>query len=507
MRRSAGILMPISALPSRYGIGTLGEAAYEFIDFLEAAGQSYWQILPIGPTGYGDSPYQSFSAFAGNPYFIDLDLLARDGWLKKEEYSEIHWGDDPGRTDYGTLYKRRFDVLRKAVKRLLADVPDDYEAFAEKNAFWLDDYALFMALKDAHQGKSFMLWEDDLRKRDEKALASARAGLKEEIAFYKGIQYFFFQQWALMRTYALDHGISLIGDVPIYVSPDSSDLWANPQLFQLDKDGRPTEVAGCPPDGFSADGQLWGNPLYNWEDMKKDGYAWWTKRISYQFELVDVLRIDHFRGFESYFAIPYGAVTARGGRWRKGPGIDFFRTIEKKLGHLNIIAEDLGFLTPEVIQMVKDTGYPGMKVLEFAFDPRDTGSGYLPHKFINNCVVYTGTHDNETVMGWMENSPESFSEHAIDYLHLDEKEGYNWGFIRAAYMSVADLAVMQFQDLLGLGDEARFNVPSTTGNNWVWRAKKEDFTFALSRKIRHMTGLYERLPQGKTEADIQESDK
>ncbi|HCW56094.1 MAG TPA: 4-alpha-glucanotransferase, partial [Erysipelotrichaceae bacterium] len=480
MNRRAGILMPISALPSPYGIGTLGKEACRFIDFLEKAGQSYWQILPTGPTGYGDSPYQSFSAFAGNPYFIDLDLLKKDGLLKAEEYRNIDWGSDPQRVDYGTIYNHRFAVLHLAADRLRKHLPDDYEDFCRQNAFWLDDYALFMAEKEAHQGVSFMGWEPSLRRHNPKAVARETERLADQIEFWKLIQYLFRKQWNDLRDYAHHHGIKLIGDVPIYVSPDSSDLWGHPDLFQLDRSGKPTEVAGCPPDGFSADGQLWGNPLYNWNRMKKDGYQWWAQRIAYQFTMIDVLRIDHFRGFESYYAIPYGETTARNGRWKKGPGIAFFKTMEQKLGHLDIIAEDLGFLTPEVIQMVKDTGYPGMKVLEFAFDPRDTGSGYLPHKFINNCVVYTGTHDNETVMGWMENSPRSFSEHAIDYLHLDEKEGYNWGFIRAAYMSVADLAVMQFQDLLGLGDEARFNVPSTTGNNWVWRAKKDDFTFALS---------------------------
>ncbi len=500
MNRRAGILMPISALPSPYGIGTLGKEACRFIDFLEKAGQSYWQILPTGPTGYGDSPYQSFSAFAGNPYFIDLDLLKKDGLLKAEEYQNIDWGSDPQRVDYGTIYNHRFAVLHLAADRLRKHLPDDYEDFCRQNAFWLDDYALFMAEKDVHQGVSFMEWEPSLRKHNPKTVAKETERLKDQIEFWKLIQYLFRRQWNDLRDYAHHHGIQLIGDVPIYVSPDSSDLWGHPDLFQLDRSGKPTEVAGCPPDGFAADGQLWGNPLYNWNRMKKDGYQWWAQRIAYQFTMIDVLRIDHFRGFESYYAIPFGEKTARNGRWKKGPGIEFFRTIEKKLGHLDIIAEDLGFLTPEVIQMVKETGYPGMKVLEFAFDPRDTGSDYLPHKYTHNCVVYTGTHDNETVNGWMKNSPKEYTKRAIEYLNLSKSEGYHWGFLRGAYESVGDLVVMQYQDLLGLGDEARFNVPSTTGNNWVWRTVKGSWNNALAKKLYHFTMIYDRLPG--TEAEI-----
>ncbi|MEE3487875.1 MAG: 4-alpha-glucanotransferase [Bulleidia sp.] len=494
MNRSAGILMPITSLPSPYGVGTMGKAARQFIDFLHLGGQSYWQILPIGPTGYGDSPYQSFSTFAGNPYLIDLDDLKKDGWLKRSEYAGIAWGEDPAKVDYGTLYNNRFNVLRKAADRLNAEKPRAYSTFLKEHAWWLDDYALFMAEKYEHEGKSYTLWEDDIRLRRPEALKKETKRLSEEIRFWKAVQYFFFDQWKKMAAYAHANGVKIIGDVPIYVSPDSADLWANPSLFQLDRKGRPTEVAGCPPDGFSADGQLWGNPLYNWNAMKKDHYAWWMKRISHQVSLVDVLRIDHFRGFESYYAIPYGAATAKNGRWKKGPGISFFNEVKKQLGDLDIIAEDLGFLTPEVIEMVHKTGYPGMKVLEFAFDPRDTGSGYLPHKYTNNCVVYAGTHDNDTVMGWFSTADKEFTKRAIQYLHLDEKEGYNWGYIRGAYESVANLAVMQFQDILGLGSEARINTPSTTGGNWVWRCEPGAYNKTLARKLRSWTALYDRLP-------------
>lgn len=485
--------MPISSLPSKFGIGTLGKGARDFIDFLEKSGQTYWQVLPIGPTGYGDSPYQSFSSNAGNPYFIDLDDLCDEGYLEKEEYVNENYGTDVNCVDYAQIYNTRFTVLRKAVERLSAVQPEDYLSFLRDNAYWLNDYALFMAEKDDHKGQAYTTWEEDIRKHDTKTLENERFRLQKDVEFYLGLQYFFFHQWKKMREYARKHGVYLIGDVPIYVSPDSSDIWGNPELFQLDEDMKPTGVAGCPPDAFSADGQLWGNPLYNWDKMKDDDYTWWVNRVRYQFEFVDILRIDHFRGFESYFCIPYGDKTARNGVWKKGPGYELFRTIEEKLGKVSIIAEDLGFLTPEVIQMVKDTGYPGMKVLQFAFDPRDTGSGYLPHLYTNNSVVYPGTHDNETIMGWMDDAPEGFADHAIEYMHLDKKEGYNWGFIRSAYGSVSDLAVIQMQDILGLGNEARMNTPSTLGGNWTWRAAESVFTDKLAEKLYHMTEIYGRL--------------
>lgn len=499
--------MPISSLPSKYGIGTMGQSAREFINFLEKSGQTYWQVLPIGPTGYGDSPYQSFSSNAGNPYFIDLDDLCEEGYLKKGEYENLDWGTDPKSVDYAKIYNNRFTVLKKAVARIAEIRPEGFVKFLQDNAYWLNDYALFMAEKDDHKGQAYTTWEEDIRMHKKEVLVSERVRLQASVEFYIGVQYLFFMQWKKMREYGREHGVYLIGDVPIYVSPDSSDIWGNPEMFQLDAELKPTGVAGCPPDAFAADGQLWGNPLYNWEKMKEDGYTWWINRVRYQFEFVDILRIDHFRGFESYFCIPYGDTTARNGVWKKGPGYDLFRTIEEKLGKVQIIAEDLGFLTPEVIQMVKDTGYPGMKVLQFAFDPRDTGSGYLPHLYTNNSVVYPGTHDNQTIMSWMKDSPEGFAESAIEYLHLDKKEGYNWGFIRSAYGSVSDLAVVQMQDILGLDDSARMNTPSTLGGNWTWRASAKDFSDQLAAKLYRKTEIYGRLPEKKAEVKTEETEE
>ena len=493
--RSAGILMPISALPSPYGIGTLGAEARAFADFLAAGGQSYWQLLPVGPTSYGDSPYQSFSSFAGNPYFIDLDTLAREGLLEGSEFQSLDWGKDPASIDYGLLYETRYPVLHKACGRLLAQDRPDFRAFCREQAFWLEDYALFMALKDAHGGASWMTWPQELRLRRPQALADAARDLAAEVDFWKGVQYLFFRQWDDWKRYVNEKGISVIGDLPIYVSGDSADVWANRSQFQMDEEGRPTEVSGCPPDGFSADGQLWGNPLFDWEEMEKDGYAWWLRRISFQFRLYDTLRIDHFRGFDSYYAIPYGETTARNGRWRPGPGIGFFQTVNRVLGEKDIIAEDLGFLTPSVRQLLRESGYPGMKVLEFAFDSRGEESDYLPHNYDKHCVVYAGTHDNDTIQGWMASAPPEDAEFAKAYLRLTEEEGYHWGMMRGAWGSPADLAVMQFQDLLGLGSEARMNVPSTLGTNWKWRTLPGSYGEPLARKLYRDMQVYRRLPR------------
>jgi len=490
--------MPISSLPSPCGIGTLGKEAYRFVDFLAAGGQSCWQLLPIGPTGYGDSPYQSFSAFAGNPYFIDLDILAEWGFLKPDEYRTVDWGSDPASVDYRRLYENRFSVLRLACSRLGRG--DRFElARSLLKPAWLEDYALFMALKDKFGGASWFQWPDPLRLRDPAALAAARKELAEDVQFWKTVQYLFFNQWWNLKEYANEKGVSIIGDLPIYVSGDSADVWAGPEQFQLDEDRRPTEVAGCPPDGFTADGQLWGNPLFDWERMKEDGYAWWLRRISFQFQLYDTLRVDHFRGFDSYYAIPYGATTARDGRWRPGPGIGFFQAIGKALGEKDVIAEDLGFLTPSVSQLLKDSGYPGMKVLEFAFDSRDpAGSGYLPHCYTPHCVAYAGTHDNDTIQGWLASAPAEDAAFAKAYLRLNEQEGYHWGMMRSLWASPADLAVVQFQDLLGLGSEARMNTPSTLGNNWRWRTLPGTFDEALSRRLFREMRVYQRLPQSLT---------
>ena len=486
--------MPISSLPSPCGIGTLGAEARKSAGFLAAAGQSCWQILPAGPTSYGDSPYQSFSSFAGNPYFIDLDILAEWGLLEPEEYQFLNWGNDPGQADYELLYKNRFQVLRLAVSRLSRG--DKFEMRGTLwGADWLEDYALFMALKDKFGGASWLDWPEELRLREPASLALARKELAAEIDFWKWVQHLFFSQWWSLKEYVNQKNISIIGDLPIYVALDSADVWANPDQFQLDENGRPTEVAGCPPDGFSADGQLWGNPLFDWERMKKDGYAWWLKRIAWQFQICDTLRIDHFRGFDSYYAIPYGDATAKNGRWKPGPGIGFFKAVNKALGKKDIIAEDLGFLTPSVHKLLKDSGYPGMKVLEFAFDSRDTGSDYLPHCYSPHCVVYAGTHDNDTIQGWMASAPKKDVSFAKAYLRLSKREGYHWGMMRSAWASPADLAVMQFQDLLGLGSEARMNIPSTLGNNWQWRALPGAFDETLSKRLYREMRVYQRLPK------------
>lgn len=493
--RKAGILMPISALPSPYGIGTLGREARKFANFLAEAGQSCWQLLPVGPTSFGDSPYQSFSSFAGNPYFIDLDYLSIDGLLESEEYEELNWGDDPTAVDYGLLHEKRFPVLRKACERFLEEEQPDFEDFCAEQSFWLEDYALFMALKNANNGASWMTWEEGLRLRKPEALAEAREEYAEDITFWKVVQYFFFDQWKEFKKHANEKGISIIGDLPIYVSGDSADVWANQSQFQMDENGIPTEVAGCPPDGFSADGQLWGNPLFDWEKMKEDGYAWWLRRIAFQFKLYDTLRIDHFRGFEAYYAIPYGDDTARNGHWCQGPGIEFFRKVNEALGEKDIIAEDLGFLTDGVRQLLKDSGYPGMKVLEFAFDSRGEESDYLPHNYPKHCVVYTGTHDNDTIQGWLASISAEDAEQAKAYMRLNEQEGYHWGMMRVAWASPADLAVMQYQDVLGLGSEARMNTPSTLGTNWKWRTVAGSYTGELAEKLRRDMWLYRRLPK------------
>ena len=492
--RTSGVLMPISSLPSPFGIGTMGKEARKFVDFLEKAGQTYWQILPICPTSYGDSPYQSFSSFAGNPYFIDLEYLCDEGLLTKKECESFDWGGSDKYIDYGTMYVSRYALLKLAYKRFMDKMPKDYEAFCKKNSEWLNDYALFMALKDANDGVAWFEWDSKLKLRDEKALEEAKTKYKDDIEFYKMLQYMFFEQWNNLKEYANSKGVLIIGDVPIYVAGDSADVWANPSQFYLDEELNPIEVAGCPPDAFSEDGQLWGNPLFRWDVMKKDGYAWWTKRISAMASLYDIVRIDHFRGFDSYYAIPAKDDTAKNGKWKEGPGMDLFNKLEEKLGKLPIIVEDLGFLTPSVLKLLKDSGFPGMKVIQFAFDSRED-SDYLPHNYPTHCVVYTGTHDNDTVMGWIDTAPKESVEFAKRYLNLTKEEGYNWGMMRAAWSSVADMAIVPMQDLLGLGSEARINTPSTIGENWKWRALPEDINDTLAEKFYEYTKMYARLSQ------------
>lgn len=492
--RKAGILMPITSLPSPYGIGTMGEAARRFVRFLHKAGQLYWQILPICPTSYGDSPYQSFSSYAGNPYMIDLDDLSEAGLLDKDDYENIDWGSNPEKVDYGLLYKKRFTVLKKATKAAETKYKTELLEFRKENEKWLSDYALFMAIKDEQDGVSWLEWPEILRKRDNKALSIEREKLKEEIKFWECVQFLFFRQWNKLKTYANENDVKIIGDIPIYVSSDSADVWANPDQFQLDNDLKPISVAGCPPDGFSADGQLWGNPLFNWDVMKKQDYSWWVDRIAYQTKIYDILRIDHFRGFDAYYSIPYGDKTAKNGEWKEGPGFDLFKVIKKKLGELPIIAEDLGFLTDSVRKLLKDTGFPGMKVLEFAFDSRDTESGYLPHLYTKNCVVYAGTHDNDTIIGWFDAISKEDAEYAKKYMRLSESEGYHWGMMRTAWACVADTAIMQMQDILGLGKSARMNTPSTLSDkNWSWRCLPGAYNDTLAEVLHNEMKLYGRI--------------
>lgn len=485
-KRTAGILLPVTSLPSEYGIGTLGHAAFEFVDFLKKAGQTYWQILPVGPTGYGDSPYQSFSTFAGNPYFIDLVDLCEEGLLKKEDCEKADLYSDENAVDYEKQYFNRFPLLKKAYANFLkaeGDKEKAYTSFIAENKFWLDDYALFMAIKNAHGGKSFFEWETDIRIREPKAMEKYRTKCAKDYGFYCFLQYYFAKQWKLLKTYANQNGIQIVGDIPIYVATDSADTWSNPQLFLLDKTGRPTGVAGCPPDCFCATGQLWGNPLYDWDYHKKTGYKWWVARIRNCYALYDVLRIDHFRGFESYYNIPYGDATAEFGTWEKGPGYDLFAALKKELGDRPVIAEDLGFLTAEVKKLVKKTGYPGMKVLQFAFDPAGN-SDYLLHNCDKNTVIYTGTHDNDTSIGTFAKLSKGEKQFARTYLGIRSGRDAAKIMVQQALNSNSDMAIIMLQDYLELGSEARINTPSTLGNNWIWRVKKGSMDDDLAQKIR-----------------------
>ena len=492
MKRSCGILLPVSALPSPYGIGTLGKEAYEFVDFLHEARQSWWQMLPVGPTSYGDSPYQSFSAYAGNPYFVDLETLRADGLLTKAELEAVDWGTDPEMVDYGKIYENRFRLLEKATERGWKRDAEQVKAFTEESAGWLPDYALFMALKRRFGMQSWTEWEDeDIRLRRPEAVERYRRELAEDIRLFTYIQYLFFKQWNALRDYAHEKGIGIIGDLPIYVAMDSADVWADPDSFQLDDRNVPVEVSGVPPDYFSENGQLWGNPLYDWDAMKKDGYTWWVRRIEGASHLYDVLRIDHFRGLESYWAVPYGETTAKIGRWVKGPGMDLVNVLTARFPNLRFIAEDLGYQTPEVHQLLKDSGLPGMKILEFAFDSREP-SNYLPHTYLPNCVCYAGTHDNSPIMAWREEAAPEDIALAVRYLGLNEEEGFNWGMIRGGMSSVADLFVVQMQDYLGLGAKSRMNTPGILGGNWQWRMKQGRIDQALTEKIAETARIYGR---------------
>ncbi len=496
--RQCGVLLPVASLPSAYGIGCFSKEAYEFVDRLKEAGQSCWQILPLGPTSYGDSPYQSFSTFAGNPYFIDPEDLIERGFITRERCSSYFFGEDPQYVDYARIYKSRFLLLREAWKNSEIGKDADFRLFVKENESWLEDYALYMAVKVSFGNICWINWDKDIRTRRPEALQAYRKKFAEEMEFYQFQQYIFRQQWEKLKSYANSQGVKIIGDIPFYVAFDSSDAWANPELFQFDEDCNPVASAGCPPDAFSATGQLWGNPLYDWEYHKKTGYAWWMKRLEACFKMYDVVRIDHFRAFDAYYSIPAGAKTAETGQWEPGPGYEFFEIMKRKLGRKQVIAEDLGFLTDSVRRLVKRTGYPGMKVLQFAFDSREE-SDYLPHNYQKNSVVYTGTHDNDTTLGWYETMNRQDRKFCNAYLNLSgrRKESLQWAFIRAALSSVADLAIIPMQDYLGLGSEARINTPSTLGNNWQWRMLPGAFTEELAEKMRYFAILYGRAAKQK----------
>ena len=492
MPRSSGILLPIFSLPSPYGVGTLGKAACEFIDFLAAAGQTYWQILPVGPTGLGNSPYTSYSTFAGNPYFIDLDMLADEGLLLPTEIEDIEWSSDPEHVDYGVLYEYRLRLLNTAADRGMRTDDGGFAAFCAENRAWLDNYALYMALKRHFDMKAWIDWpEEDIRLHRPEACERWKGVLREEFDRLRYIQYLFFRQWKKLKAYAEQKGIGIIGDIPIYVAMDSADVWSEPQWFQLDDRNVPTAVSGVPPDYFNEDGQLWGNPLYRWDAMERDGFGWWIRRVEGAFKLFDVLRVDHFRGLESYWAVPYGEKTAKNGRWVKGPGMRFVNVLSSWFYGNAFIAEDLGFLTPEVQALLRESGFPGMKILEFAFDPREP-SDYLPHRYERNCVCFTGTHDNNTLVGWREEVDPDALDFAVKYLGLNDAEGFCAGIIRGGMSSVADLFVCQMQDWLELGEEARVNVPGLAEGNWTWRMLPNAADSALAQEILNMTKRYGR---------------
>lgn len=490
-KRGSGILMHISSLPGKYGIGTFGEEAYDFVDFLELAKQKYWQVLPLGPTGYGDSPYQSYSSFAGNPYFIDLESLEKDG-LIENDYRFDDYGD-PEKANYEKVALLKVEVLKDAFKRSRSRDLHGFTAFLEQEKYWLEDYALFMAIKEDQNGIPWYEWDENLKNREEDALNQKKQELKELIDYQYFIQFLFYRQYGKLKKYANEKGIKIIGDLPIYVAHDSCDAWKDTRIFQLDESLDLKYQGGCPPDSFSEDGQTWGNPVYNWDILKEENYVWWMERLGASLKLFDILRLDHFRGFESYWRIPAGEKSAKNGEWVQGPANDFFDKVKEVFPDREIIAEDLGYMTEEVTEMRKRTGYPGMKVLQFAFDVSEE-SEYLPHNVERNWVMYTGTHDNDTLGGWIENATEEEKEFARNYLKLTDDEGEVWGMIRGVWSSVADTAIAQMQDFLELGTGARMNVPGTI-HHWTWRVRKEQLTKELASRIGNLTKLYSRFKE------------
>lgn len=483
MIRSAGILMPVSALPSEYGIGTLGEEAEKFIDFLAESGQTYWQILPTGPTGFGNSPYQSLSSFAGSHYLIDLKKLIEQGLLEKKKADALDWGKDPEEIDYGKLYNHRLKVLRKACARLALKHPEDYLRFITEEKSWLYDYAVFMAIKEEQKGAAWHQWPAELRNHKSEAVRKEAERLKDEVVFWQRVQYLFYTQMKEVKAYAEKKGIQIIADLPFYVAADSIDVWSHPEQFELDGEYRMTYCAGMP------GGQKWGNPLFRFDQMRNDNYSWWIERCMHQFRFADVLRIDHFRGFESYYAVDMH--NDAHSHWRKGPGLEIFRRLEEKAGKRQMILEDLGELTPEFIAMVKESGYPGMRILEYAFDPNDPGSFYMPFQYIQNSVVYTGTHDNDTLAGWI-SDPQNKKriERAREYLGAGKTGDMRTAMLKCAYASVSDLAIVQMQDVLGLDSSHRTNDPSAEGNHWSFRIKKGSYDRKTAEQLKEWMLLY-----------------
>ncbi len=494
MKRSSGVLLPIFSLPSPYGIGCFSKEAYAFVDWLAEAGQTYWQILPLGPTGYGgsaDSPYQSYSAFAGNPYMISLEALIDEGVLTKEECDRADFGTNPVEIDYEKLHESRLKLLRKAYERSDISKNADYRQFLQENSWWLADYALFMAVWSFFSEQPWYQWPQDIRLHWGFALDYYRRELYFEVEFHQYLQFTFYRQWQKLKAYANSRHIQIVGDIPIYVSLDSADVWAHPELFQLDANNMPAAVAGCPPDDFSADGQLWGNPLYRWDYHRQTGYAWWVARMRQSFRLYDVVRVDHFRGLDAYFSIPAGSETALAGHWEPGPGMDLFRSMEQQLGSCAIMAEDLGYMTDSVRRLVKESGYPNMKVLEFAFRPEDVHgyNEYLPHNYEPNCFVYTGTHDNETMAGWLAGLNPAAMAAVREYLDdrtTPDDQLYR-KMLRLAMMSVARTCILPLQDVLGLDNTCRINQPGTVEKNWVWRMKPDALTLQAQRELRQLT--------------------
>ena len=489
-KRASGILMHISSLPGEYGIGDFGKNAYKFVDFLNRSKQSYWQILPLSITTFGDSPYQSVSAFAGNPYFIDLDEFLKDEYLSQEDIVKTDFGNDPNYVDFGKLYKNKMWLLRKAYSNSRDSIMDSLIDFYNEEKDWLRDFALYMALKNENKGKPWHKWPREYKFYNSSKVMEFEKENQNEVFFWIFTQYYFTKQWLQLKTYANNKGIKIIGDLPIYVAGDSADCFANPEFFNLDEDLAPKTVAGVPPDAFSDDGQLWGNPIYDWDTLEDHGYSWWIRRFKHSFKLFDTLRVDHFRGFDAYWEVKYGENTAVKGQWVKGPGIKFFNKIKEELGELDIIAEDLGVNSEGLTKLIEETGFPNMKILQFAFDTED--SAFLPHNYDKNCVAYIGTHDNHPLMAWFDKASQDEIDYAIEYFKLDEEEGLNWGMIRGLWGSPAYLAIAQIQDLLGLGEVSRMNEPSTLGNNWTWRVSAALLTDELENKIADLTKLYGR---------------